>query len=107
MIYNYHADVKTGILEPAQYASQFALAGQLYVKKDTSDATLNNAYYIKLNNVKYGIYNGMVRHQPIEVLQELGDAAQQIQEPFMIVYDERGKVNAQISDVTIWHKNHS
>lgn len=103
MIYDYHADVKTGIIEPVQYASQFALVGQLHIKKDTSDATLNNAYYVKLNNVKYGIYNGMVRtyYQPIEVLHELGEAAQQIQEPFMIVYDERGKVNAGISDVII------
>ncbi|XP_011873296.1 PREDICTED: uncharacterized protein LOC105565058 isoform X2 [Vollenhovia emeryi] len=93
VIYNYYADVKTGIIEPVQYASQFALAGQLHITKDTSDPTLNNAYYIKLNNVRYGMYNGMVNvhHQPVDVLHELGEAAQQIQEPFVIVYDERGK----------------
>jgi len=90
--------VKTGIMEPAQYASQFALTGQLHVKKDVSDPTLNNAYYIKLNNVKHGMYNGMVTvyHQPIEVFHELGEAAQQIQEPFVIVYDESGKANIWI-----------
>lgn len=95
MIYNYHADVKAGIIEPAQYASQFTLVGQLHVKKDVSDSTLNNAYYIKLNNVKYGIYNGMVttHYQPIEAHHELGEAAQQIQEPFVIVYNEHGKVS--------------
>lgn len=95
VIYNYYADVKAGIIEPAQYASQFALTGQLHITKDVSDPTLNNAYYVKLNNIKYGMYNGLVTeyHQPIEVLHELGEAAQQIQEPFMIVYDERGMVN--------------
>ena len=93
MIYNYYADIKAGIVEPAQYVSQFALTGQLHVKKDTSDPTLNNAYYIKLNNLKYGMYNGMVvHHQPVKVLHELGEAAQQIQEPFVIVYNESGKV---------------
>jgi len=93
--------VKAGVIEPAQYASQFTLVGQLHVKKDVSDSTLNNAYYIKLNNVKYGVHNGMVtaHHQPIEVLHELGEAAQQIQEPFVVVYDEHGKV--RIPDVII------
>lgn len=95
--------MKAGIIEPVQYASQFALVGQLHVKKDVSDPTLNNVYYVKLNNVKYGMYNGMVtvHHQPIEVLHEIEEAAQQIQEPFVIVYDERGKVNARILYVTI------
>ncbi|XP_018358999.1 PREDICTED: uncharacterized protein LOC108758502 [Trachymyrmex cornetzi] len=93
LIYNYYADVKAGTVEPAQYVSQFALTGQLHVKKDTSDPTLNNAYYIKLNNLKYGMYNGMVvHHQPVKVLHELGEAAQQIQEPFVIVYDESSKL---------------
>lgn len=95
VIYNYYADVKAGIIEPAHYASQFSLTGQLHVTKDVSDPTLNNAYYVKLNNVKYGMYNGMVTvyHEPAQVLHELGEAAQQIQEPFVIVYDEHGKVN--------------
>lgn len=103
MIYNYYADVKAGIIEPAQYVSQFSLAGQLHIKKDISDPTLNNAYYVKLNNVKYGMYNGMatVLYQPIEVLHELGEAAQQIQEPFVIVYDERGMVNIRILNMTV------
>ncbi|KAL0116776.1 hypothetical protein PUN28_009999 [Cardiocondyla obscurior] len=92
LIYNYYANVKAEIVEPAQYVSQFALVGQLHVTKDDSDPTLSNAYYVKLNNVKYGMYNGMVteHYRPIEVLQELGDAAQQIQEPFMIIYNENG-----------------
>jgi len=98
VIYNYYADAKAGIIEPAQYASQFALSGQLHVKKDISDPSLNNAYYVKLNNVKYGLYNGMVvHHQPIEVVHELGEAAQQIQDPFVIVYDEYGKVSDEIT----------
>lgn len=76
------------------YVSQFSITGQLHITKDVSDLTLNNAYYMKLNNVKYGMYNGMVIiPQPSEALHELGEAAQQIQEPFMIVYDEYGKVN--------------
>ncbi|XP_011644827.2 uncharacterized protein LOC105431979 [Pogonomyrmex barbatus] len=108
VIYNYYADVKAGIIEPAQYISQFALNGQLHIKKDVSDPTLNNAYYVKLNNVKYGMYNGMVvHHQPIEVLHELGDAAQQIQEPFVIVYDERGTFQGIKTGTTEsgWSKN--
>lgn len=92
VIYNYYADVKAGIIEPAQYVSQFTLAGQLHIKKDVSDPTLNNAYYVKLNNIKYGMYNGMVKHQPVEVFHELGEATQQIQEPFVVVYDDHGKV---------------
>lgn len=94
VIYNYYADVKAGIVEPVQYASEFALTGQLHIRKDVSDPSLNNAYYVKLNNLKYGMFNGMVEHhQPIEVVHELGEAAQQIQEPFVIVYNENGKVN--------------
>lgn len=94
VIYNYHANLKTGIIEPAHYASQFVLDGQLYIKKDISDPTLNNAYYVKLNNVKYGMHNGMVADdEPVEVVHELGEATQQIQEPFVIVYDDHGKVN--------------
>lgn len=97
VIYNYYADVKAGIIQPTQYASQFALVGQLHIKKDISDPTLNNAYYVKLNNIKYGMYNGiLVDHEPVEVVHELGEATQQIQEPFVIVYDDHGKVNVQI-----------
>lgn len=86
--------MKAGVIEPAHYASQFALVGQLHVKKDVSDSTSNNAYHIQLNNIKHGVHNGMVtaHHQPIEVFHELGEAAQQIQEPFVVVYDEHGKV---------------
>ncbi|XP_012220182.1 vitellogenin-5 [Linepithema humile] len=92
VIYNYHADVKAGIVEPVQYASEFALAGQLHIRKDANDPSLNNAYYIKLNNLKYGMFNGMVEHhRPVEVVHELEEAAQQIQEPFVIVYNENGK----------------
>lgn len=97
VIYNYYADVKAGIIEPAQYVSQFVLVGQLHVKKDTSDPTFNNAYYVKFNNIKYGMHNGMVgNYQPVEMVHELGEATQQIQEPFVIVYDDNGKVNVQI-----------
>lgn len=96
VIYNYYADVKAGTVEPVQYASEFALAGQLHIRKDVSDPSLNNAYYIKLHNLKYGMFNGMVgQHQPIEVVHELGEATQQIQEPFVIVYNENGKVTSE------------
>uniref|UniRef100_A0A348G627 Very high density protein 1 n=1 Tax=Odontomachus monticola TaxID=613454 RepID=A0A348G627_ODOMO len=92
VIYKYYADVKAGVIEPAQYASQFALNGQLHIKKDVSDPALRNAYYVKLQDVKYGMYNGMsAHHQPIEVVHELGEAAQQIQDPFLVVYDRSGK----------------
>lgn len=95
VIYKYYADVKAGVIEPAQYASQFALSGQLHIKKDVSDPTLNNAYYVKLQDVKYGMHNGMSTHQPIEVVHELGEVAQQIQDPFLVVYDESGKVKTR------------
>ncbi|XP_072766849.1 larval-specific very high density lipoprotein [Anoplolepis gracilipes] len=106
--YNYYADVKTGIIEPEQYVSQFTLVGQLLVKKETSDPTLNNAYYVKLHNLKYGMYNGMVvDHQPVEAVQELGEAAQQIQEPFVIVYDDHGKFQGiqLLENESGWSKN--
>lgn len=101
VIYNYHANVKTGIIEPAHYASQFVLVGQLHIKKDISDPTLNNAYYVKLNSVKYGVHNGMVvDDEPVQVVHELEEATLQIQEPFVIVYDDHGKVNVQIIKAT-------
>lgn len=94
IIYNYYADVKAGIIEPAQYASQFVLTGKLHIKKDVSDPTLNNAYQVKLQDVKYGMHNGMAKHyEPTEAVHELEKDAQEIQNPFLIVYDENGKVN--------------
>lgn len=102
VIYKYYANVEAGILEPTQYISQFALTGQLHIRKDVSDPTLNNAYYIKLQDVKYGMYNGIfMHHRPIETVHELGEAAQQIQDPFLIVYDENGKVRISIFGATI------
>ncbi|XP_070169151.1 larval-specific very high density lipoprotein [Polyergus mexicanus] len=108
VIYNYYADVKAGIIQPAQYASQFALVGQLHIKKDISDPTLNNAYFVKLNNIKYGMYNGrLVDHEPVEVVHELGEATQQIQEPFVIVYDDHGKFQGikMLESESVWSKN--
>ncbi|XP_014484680.1 PREDICTED: uncharacterized protein LOC106749573 [Dinoponera quadriceps] len=107
VIYNYYAYVKAGLIEPAQYNSQFALSGQLHVKKDVSDPTLNHAYYVKFQDVKYGMHNGVVRHQPVEMVRELGEAAQQIQEPFLIVYDETGKfVGIKVSETESgWSRN--
>ncbi|EFN69845.1 Vitellogenin [Camponotus floridanus] len=108
VIYNYHANVKTGIIEPAHYASQFVLVGQLHIKKDISDPTLNNAYYVKLNNVKYGVHNGMViNDEPVQVVHELEEATLQIQEPFVIVYDDHGKFQGIkiLESESCWSKN--
>lgn len=94
-IYKYHADVKTGLFEPAPYASQFVLDAELYVKKDVRDPTLTHAYYVQLQDVKYGMYNGMTDpRQTIKSSHDVGEDAMQIQEPFLIVYDESGKVSA-------------
>ncbi|RLU17871.1 hypothetical protein DMN91_010110 [Ooceraea biroi] len=49
----------------------------------------------------------VIDHQPIEVIHELGEDAQQIQDPFVIVYDEYGKFQGIKVPETenVWSKN--
>lgn len=93
--------MKAGIIEPEQYASQFGLAGELHIRdslltplsKSEVDSNVESHYYVKLNNVKYGLFNGRVSHsQSIQVDQNIDEEAQQIENPFVIVY-HNGKVN--------------
>lgn len=96
VIYNYYADVKAGTIEPAQYASQFGLAGELRMRELSGgevDPNGESHYYVKLNKMKYGLYNGKVSYsQSIQVDQNIEEEAQQIENPFVIVY-HNGKVN--------------
>lgn len=94
VVYKYYGDAKAGIIEPAPYASQFALEGDLHVKHDNSDPTLKNAYYVALLNVKTGMHNGVAAHyQRTKVLKPIVDAAKAIEKPFLIVYGDDGKVS--------------
>ncbi|KAK2584789.1 hypothetical protein KPH14_007107 [Odynerus spinipes] len=108
LVYKYYADIKAGTIEPVPYASQFALDGILYIKHDTTDPTLNNAYYVTLSNVKFGLHNGQATHfQRVDTFHPILEAAKVLQDPFLIVFDESGKfqgVKLQNSESN-WSKN--
>ena len=94
IVYKYYGDVKAGIIEPAPYASQFALEGDLHVTHDDSDTSLNNAFYAVLLNVRSGMHNGVAAHyQRTKVLTPIDQAAKAIEQPFLIIYDDNGIVS--------------
>ncbi|KAG7189215.1 hypothetical protein KM043_008778 [Ampulex compressa] len=108
VVYKYYADVKAGIIEPAPYASQFVLEGVLYVRHDTSDPTLKNAYHVTLTDVKSGLYNGhAVHHERLHTVHPIVEAAKVIQDPFLIVYNEEGKLHGvkMLESESAWSKN--
>ncbi|KAK0162931.1 hypothetical protein PV327_006658 [Microctonus hyperodae] len=108
LVYNYYGDVKAGIIEPAAYASQFAIAGQLYIKHDTTDPKLSHAYYAVLTNVKTGMHNGNAAHfQRTAIVSPIPDAAKVIQEPFLIINNDKGELQGVKirEDEPGWSKN--
>ncbi|KAK0159183.1 hypothetical protein PV328_010101 [Microctonus aethiopoides] len=108
LVYNYYGDVKAGIIEPAPYASQFAIAGQLHIKHDTSDPKLSHAYYAVLTNVKTGMHNGIAAHfQRTAITNPIPDAAKVIEEPFLIVNNDKGELQGVKirEDEPGWSKN--
>lgn len=98
-MYKYIADMKAGTMEPADFASQFGIECHLNVKH-SNDPTLKNAYLVAMTDVKHGLHNGRVKHfEPVGGVSPLPDAAKDIQNPFMIVYDESGRVSTLKSEV--------
>lgn len=94
VVYKYYGDVKAGIIEPAAYASQFALQGYVHVKHDTSNPQLKNAFYVSLTDLKSGMFNGKaVHYQQTQVLKPIKDDAKAIEKPFLIIFDQAGKVS--------------
>lgn len=92
--------MKAGIIEPAAYASQYAISGQLNIKHDSSDPSLPNAYYVAFNNVKTGLHNGMAAHfQRTAVDTTIPDAARVIQDPFLLVYNDNGQVRINVKNI--------
>lgn len=93
MHYVYYGDVKAGLIELAPYASQFGLKSDLYIKHDTSDPTLKNAYYVTLQNCIFGLYNGKAVHsEMISKFLPIDDGAKALEKAFLLVYDDNGKV---------------
>ncbi|XP_012273871.1 uncharacterized protein LOC105696201 [Orussus abietinus] len=93
LTYRYYADVKLGTLKPVQYASYFALDGHVLVTHDSSDPTTNYAYIVTLKDIKHTLFNGqMTLWQKIETFHEMSEASKMIHDPFVVVFDERGKV---------------
>ncbi|XP_034178642.2 larval-specific very high density lipoprotein [Osmia lignaria lignaria] len=92
VVYKYNADMKAGALQPADSASQFGIECRLKVKH-SNDPTLRNAYLVAMTDVKHGLYNGRVMHfDPVSSVSPIPDAAKDIQNPFMIVYDENARL---------------
>ncbi|XP_043288151.1 uncharacterized protein [Venturia canescens] len=108
VVFKYYGDVKAGIIEPGAYASQFALQGSVHVKHDTSDPQLKNAFYVSLTDVRSGMFNGKAAHyQPTQVLKPIKETAKAIETPFLIVFDEAGKLEGvKLSEnEPAWSKN--
>ena len=94
VVYKYTADVKTGTLEPTHYASQFALEGLLYIRHDSNDSKNQNSYYVALTDLKHGMFNGEVDYNgKIRRVHPISDSVRVLQDPFMLIYDDNGKVN--------------
>ncbi|XP_046414764.1 uncharacterized protein LOC124176922 [Neodiprion fabricii] len=91
--YRYYADVKAGTFESTPFASQFAIAGFLHVTPEVGDKSLKNAFYMSLN-VTHGIRNGAISHSDkIENnFLPLADIAGVLNDPFIVVFDDNGKV---------------
>lgn len=89
--YKYIADVKAGV-EPSLFVSNYGIECLLNVQHIT-DTNSKNTYYVNLTNVKYGLYNGFVKHyESLSVMESIPDVANAILNPFLIVYDENGHV---------------
>lgn len=104
LVYKYYGDIKAGTIELAPYASQFGLESVLYIKHDISDPTLKNAYYVTLRNSKIGLHNGMsIHYQKVVNFHPIVESAKTLEKPFLVVYDENGKVllNCKINFVKI------
>ncbi|XP_046735154.1 uncharacterized protein LOC124404802 [Diprion similis] len=91
--FKYYADVKVGSFESTPFASQFAIAGLLRVIPEVGDKSLKNAFYMDLN-VTHGIRNGAISHsEKIENnLLPLPEVAEVLNDPFLVVFDDNGKV---------------
>ncbi|XP_015589014.1 uncharacterized protein LOC107264834 [Cephus cinctus] len=93
VVYKYDVDVKAGTIESVPYASQFALNGYLYVKQDVSDPALKNAYYFTLADLKYSLHNGEANHyDKIKPIHPLSDSVRILQDPFVVAFDDHGKI---------------
>ncbi|XP_076757281.1 larval-specific very high density lipoprotein [Xylocopa sonorina] len=91
--YKYTADVKAGVIEPASLASQYGIECLLHVKHDATDPTLKNAYYVTLTDVKHGMHNGHTTyHEHVHLVHPIVEAAEAIETPFLVVYDESGNL---------------
>ncbi|XP_046735153.1 uncharacterized protein LOC124404801 [Diprion similis] len=106
--YKYYADVKAGNIEPVPYASQFVITGVMHVTPYLSDPSLKNAIHITLN-VTHGIRNGEIQHfeKISDHMLPVPDAANVIKDPFIVIFDDNGKVKGLMvhKDEAGWSRN--
>ncbi|XP_011500532.1 PREDICTED: uncharacterized protein LOC105364329 [Ceratosolen solmsi marchali] len=86
-MYNYVAEIKTGLEKPVPHVSSFKIYAHLYIQEDTSNLSVNKAYLIWLSNVKYEVYNGPDVVEKDTKEHFLPDESLIIQYAFMAFYD--------------------
>ncbi|XP_015428511.1 PREDICTED: uncharacterized protein LOC107185358 [Dufourea novaeangliae] len=107
--YTYTIDVKSGLMEPAEFASYFGIDCILRVRQYTNDPVLKNAYYVKLMEVKHKLFTGLAQHDnhPGVKPLRLDDVARVIESPFVIGFDENGRLKCMkwVNKEEAWSKN--
>ncbi|XP_076241157.1 larval-specific very high density lipoprotein [Calliopsis andreniformis] len=94
LTYNYTVDAKAGLIDPAPHTSQFFINALVRVLHYTSDPSLKNTYVVRLTDIKYRLFNGPVvdKEAPNTIPQPLPPDATSIQSPFVIIFDENGRL---------------
>ena len=64
------------------------------MRHDLSDSLHPNSYYVALTDIEHGLFNGQMNYneEMKQVQYTIPDAARVLQDPFMIIYDDQGKV---------------
>ncbi|XP_054003278.1 uncharacterized protein LOC128889579 [Hylaeus anthracinus] len=107
--YKYTVDVKSGLLYPAEFTSEYGIECRLSIEAYNSDPKLKNAYYVKVKNVKHRLFNGKKNYdeRPPSLPLPVSDAAASFEEAFVIVFDKYGQLEGLkfVENETPWSKN--
>ncbi|GLV39119.1 crossveinless d [Carabus blaptoides fortunei] len=86
--YDYHASVKLGTYEPAEFASLFILDGKLHMQDDGKSALM------RFSDLTFKLYNGEINgeNEKESLPLQLPEEAKTLLKPFRVVYNDDGKI---------------
>lgn len=88
LIYGYHARVRLGTFEPAEFASLFMLDGKLHVQED------GKSVLMRFSDLTFKLYNGELNgeHEEESLPLQLPEEAKTLLKPFRVAYNDDGKI---------------